>query len=91
MTTLEISLTYKNHKTKIQKEIHLETNIENGKCTMHLQINKGTNMMKQVTDRQVVRGSFTLVNFSCLGFPPSSTQHDPKVDFASALTDTYRV
>lgn len=56
-----------------------------------MQINEGTNVMKQVADRQVVRGDFNLVNFSCLGFPPSSSQHDPKVDFASALTDTYRV
>lgn len=58
---------------------------------MHLQINEGTNSKKQAAGRQVVQGGFSLVNFSRPGFPPSSSQHDPDVDFASVLIDIYRV
>lgn len=58
---------------------------------MHLQISKGTNAKKQAAGRQAVRGGFSLVHFSRPGFPPSSSQHDPNIDFASALINTYRV
>ena len=58
---------------------------------MSLQVNKGTNAKKQVADRQVVLGGSRLVNFSCPGSPTPSSLHDSKVDFASIITDTYRV
>lgn len=58
---------------------------------MSLQANEGTNAKKQVADWQVVLGGFSLVNFSCPGSPTPTSLHDPKVDFASALIDTYRV